>query len=432
MVEVRLRPWIENNNIMDIKITNQTKTEIDLEIMVSAEVFTKFFNKALTSMGKNLELKGFRRGNAPKEVVEEHFQTEKVLLEAADLAVNETYKQAIQEKGIDAIFLPKVEIKKLAKGNEFVYTAKVSILPKIEVPNYKEIASKVKRNEVKIEEKEVEQALTYLQKSRAKLVLKEAPAQKGDFVQIEYMLTGKPEAEPIKDGFILGEGRLLPGFEEKLIGMKADDEKKGVELDSNGQKFVVDVKVTAVQDMQLPEINDEFAKSVGQFENLASLKKNIKEGITVEKKQQEIQKMRFETLEAISQKTDIELPLVLIENEQKQMLEGLKQQVAQNLKVEFKDYLEKIKKTEEEIMTSLKTEAEKKIKNFLILKEIGEKEGVNVSDEEVVEEANKTLSTFPSVEEAEKQLGNIQRFKDYTREVIKNEKIFAILDQLIK
>lgn len=432
MVEVRLRPWIENNNIMDIKITNQTKTEIDLEIMVSAEVFTKFFDKALTSMGKNLELKGFRRGNAPKEVVEEHFQTEKVLLEAADLAVNETYKQAIQEKGIDAIFLPKVEIKKLAKGNEFVYTAKVSILPKIEVPNYKEIASKVKRNEVKIEEKEVEQALTYLQKSRAKLVLKEAPAQKGDFVQIEYMLTGKPEAEPIKDGFILGEGRLLPGFEEKLIGMKADDEKKGVELDSNGQKFVVDVKVTAVQDMQLPEINDEFAKSVGQFENLASLKKNIKEGITVEKKQQEIQKMRFETLEAISQKTDIELPLVLIENEQKQMLEGLKQQVAQNLKVEFKDYLEKIKKTEEEIMTSLKTEAEKKIKNFLILKEIGEKEGVNVSDEEVVEEANKTLSTFPSVEEAEKQLGNIQRFKDYTREVIKNEKIFAILDQLIK
>ncbi len=417
---------------MEIKITNQTKTEIDLEITVSAEDFTKFFNKALTSMGKNLELKGFRRGNAPKEVVEEYFQTEKVLLEAADLAVNETYQQAIKEKEIDAIFLPKVDIKKLAKGNEFIYTAKVSILPKIELPDYKEIASKIKRNEVRIEEKEVEQALAYLQKSRAKLILKEAPAQKGDFIQIEYMLTGKSEAEPIKDGFILGEGRLLPGFEEKLIGMKADEEKKGVELDSNGQKFVVDVKVIAVQDMQLPEINDEFAKSVGQFENLESLKKNIKEGITAEKKQQEIQKMRFETLEAISKKTDIELPLALIENEQKQMLEGLKQQVAQNLKVEFKDYLEKIKKTEEEIMTSLKTEAEKKIKNFLILKEIGEKEGVKVSDEEVVDEANKTLSTFPSVDEAEKQLGNIQRFKDYAREVIKNEKIFAILDELIK
>ena len=110
-------------------------------------------------------------------------------------------------------------------------------------------------------------------------------------------------------------------------------------------------------------------------------------------------------MEAISKKTDIELPTVLIENEQKQMLEGLKQQVTQSLKTDFKDYLEKVKKTEEEILTSLKVEAEKKIKNFLILKEIGEKENVEVSDQEITDEANKTLNSFPSVEEAEKQFG---------------------------
>ena len=333
---------------------------------------------------------------------------------------------------IEAIFLPKVDIKKLAKGNEFVYTAKVSILPKIELPDYKEIASKIKRTEVKIDDKEVEQALTYLQKSRAKLVAKDAEAQKGDFIQIEYMLTNKPEAEPIKDGFILGEGRLLPGFEDQLIGMKANDEKKGVELDSNGQKFIVDVKVVSVQDMELPEINDEFAKNLGQFDNLEALKNNIKEGVTKEKEQQEVQRIRFEVLEAISKETDIELPEALIENEQKQMLEGLKNQVSQSLKVDFKEYLEKVKKTEEEIMTSLRVEAEKKIKNFLILREIGNKEDVKVTEEEVTEEANKTLGNFPSVEEAEKQLGSIQRFKEYTQEVIKNEKIFAILDELIK
>ncbi len=141
---------------MDIKIVNESKTEIDLEITVLAEEFSKFFDKALTSMGKELELKGFRKGNAPAEAVEEHFQTEKVLLEAADLAVNDTYKEAIQEKKIDAIFYPKVEIKKLAKGNELVYTAKVSILPQIELPDYKEIASKVTGNAVEIDDKEIE------------------------------------------------------------------------------------------------------------------------------------------------------------------------------------------------------------------------------------------------------------------------------------
>ncbi len=380
---------------MKFEIKNQTSTEIEIEVEVSSEELSSFIDKALNNLGKDLGIKGFRKGKAPKNIVEEHFSSEGVLTEAADLAVNETYKKVVlqlaEENNVQAIFHPKVEIKKLAKGNDLIYTAKTAIFPKITLPDYKDLASKVKRLEVKIDDKEIEQALAWLQKTRAKLTLKNEPAQKGDFVQIEYTLADKPGSDPIKDGFILGEGRLLPGFEDNLVGMKANDEKKGIDLDSNGKKFIVDVKMTSVQSMELPEINDEFAKSVGKFSGLDSLKKSVIEGISVEKKQEEIQRLRSEILGAIEKETKIELPDVLVENEQRQMLKNIKNQISQNLKMSFEDYLTKTKKTEEEILGSLKPESEKKIKSFLILKEIGEKEGIKVADEESIEKILKLL-----------------------------------------
>ena len=376
---------------MKFEIKNQTNTEIELEIEVSSDEFSPFIDKALNNLGKDLEIKGFRKGKAPKNIIEEHFGSEKVLIEAADLAVNETYKKVIVENKIKAIFHPRIEIKKLAKGNNLVYTAKTAIFPQITLPDYKSLVPKIKRKEIEVDEKEIKQTLVWLQKTRAKLTLKNEPAQKGDFIQIEYTLANKPGSDPIKDGFILGEGRLLPGFEDNLVGMKANDEKKGIDLDSNGNKFVVDVKMISVQDMELPEINDEFAKSLGKFSGLDSLKNNIKEGINVEKKQAENQRIRSEILEMIEKEMNIELPDVLIENEQKQMLENLKSQILESLKISFEDYLSKIKKTEEEILKSLRTEAEKKIKGFLILKEIGEKEGIKVADEESIKKILKLL-----------------------------------------
>jgi len=190
----------------------------------------------------------------------------------------------------------------------------------------------------------------------------------------------------------LGEGRLLPGFEEGLVGMKAGDEKKGVELDSNGKKFVVDVKMVSVQNVELPEFNDEFAKSLGKFSGLDSLRNNVKEGVTREKEQAEAQRVRNEILEAILKEVKIEVPETLIQNEQVQMLETLKAQIAQALKMSFDDYLKSTKKTNKDILDSLKTEAENKIKRYLILREIGKKEGIEVKDEESIEKVFKKLT----------------------------------------
>ena len=296
----------------------------------------------------------------------------------------------------------------------------------IKLPNYKEIASKVKKNKIEIKEEEIEDALKWLQKSRAKFSLKNEPAQKGDFIEIEYKIGATEEA--LKDGFVLGEGHFLPGFEDNLIGMKSGEEKKDISLDKDGQKIKINLKVTSVQNIEFSEINDQFAKSLGDFKDLNHLKENIKQGVASEKEQAEIEKMRQEILNQIGKKTEIEIPDILIQNEKKNMMENLKKMVSEKTKVSFQEYLDKIKKTEKDILDSFDPEAKTKIKNFLILQEIGEKEKIQVSDQEIMNEVNKVLRRFPSIKEAEKNIGlDLQKFKEYTKQVIKNEKIFKIL-----
>lgn len=419
---------------MKFETNNLSKTEVEFEVEVPAEEFKRFIDKALMDLGKDLEIKGFRKGKAPHKVIEEHFGSEKVLVEAADLAVNQTYRRAVLESKVDALFNPDIKIKKLAKGDNLVYTAKTSIIPRIELPDYQKIASKKKKNKTEVEEKEIERTLDWLRKSRAKFSLKNGPAENGDFIQIEFAIESKPAQ---KDNFILGQGHFLPGFEEQLIGMKGGEEKN-IKLDIPKEKALskfgnnVKVKVTSVQKMELAELNDDFVKSLGKFTDLDSLKKSIKDGIAMEKEQAEIQRIRNEILDQISKSIKVDLPDSLIKQEQEQMLQGLKNQASQTMKIPFDQYLEKIKKKEKDVLDSLKQEAEKKIKRFFILREIGKKENIQVSDQEVQDEVNKTLARYSSVEEAEKHLGvDLERFKDYTREVIKNEKIFKILTQNI-
>jgi len=402
-------------------VKNLSKSEVELEIEVPAEELNRFIEKACLNLGQNLEVKGFRKGKAPKEFVEKEIGKEKILIEAANLTVEENYRKAVLENKIEAIFQPKIEVKKLARGNPFIFSAKTAVLPEVSLPDYKKIASKIKREEISIEDKEIESALKWLQKSRAKFSAKNQSAQKNDFVEIEY---SSPQIgrEAQKDAFILGEGHFLPGFEEKIIGMKSGEEKENITLNKDGKEIILKIKIISVQDVELPEVNDEFAKSAAKFDNLDALKKNIKQGLILEKEQIEKQRARQEILEKIGEKTKVEIPDVLIENEQKQMLENLKKMVSERLKISFQDYLNPhtksgqgvkgakfdevgpgygvgVKKTEKEIIDSFFPQAQKKVRNYLILREIGKKEL------------------------------DLEEIKKYTTEAEKIEKIFQLLEK---
>ena len=403
---------------MQHSIKKLTESKLEIKVEIPASDFDEFYNKTLEELGNNLEMPGFRKGKAPKEIVEKAIDQKEILTRAAETAVKESYSKIVSDNSLEVLGNPEVEILKMALKNPFEFKINVFVMPEIKLPDYKKIASGIKRGKIEVTEKEVEDALKWLQKSRAKFSLKDGLSQKGDWVEIEYYQEGLSAQ---KDAFVLGQGKLITGFEDNLEGMKAGEEKE-FELDKKKLK----AKMISVQKMELPEMTDEFVKSLGKFENITALKQSIEIGIKEEKETLETERKRKEILEKIAQKTEIEIPDILIEEQKKRHLENMKKEVSENLKMDFNKYLEKIKKTEKDILDSFKDISQKQVKESLTLREIENKENIEVSAEEIEKEVNNLLKNHP------KEKVDLDGLKSYTKEIIKQEKTFQLLEGLSK
>jgi trigger factor len=422
---------------MKLKIQKLPDSELELKIELSTEEFEKFFNKAIFELGKDLETPGFRKGKLPKEIIEKEIGRERILREAAEMAVRENYLKVISQKNLEVLGRPKIEILKLAPGNPFEFKIIVPVLPEIKLPDYKKIASEVKRKEIIVSEGEITETLSWIAKSRSKFIPKEEGAREGDFIEIEYNSSQVENGRKIKDQFILGRGGLIPEFETNLKGMKSAEEKQ-VSLtfpenhfrkDLAGKRADFKIKMVSVQRVEVPEISDEFARGLGKFENLAGLKKSISEGIKLEKEIQESERVRKEILERMSKATDMEIPKILVEEQKKRYLEDLKKQVLDLLKTDFRSYLKEINKTEKELLDSFQDQAKNQIKNLLILREIQKEEKIEPSEEEIKREVNEILREY-STEQAQKL--DLERLKSYTKERIGNEKTLRFLEGFTK
>ena len=420
---------------MEIEIKRLSKSEIELKIEVPAQEWQEFLDEAAKELSRDLKIEGFRPGYAPLKLVEEKIGIARILEEAAEHCVQKCYIKAILENNIEAIGQPEVSILKLAKDNPFEFKAKVAVMPEIKLPDYKKIAAKIERKKISVQEKEVMEVLVFVQKSRAKLTLKLGHCEIGDWVEIEYSSPQIENNKKIEDAFILGEGKMLPGFEENLAGMAENQEKKfflafpkdHFSKELVGKEVEFKVRLKSVQKMELPEINDQFVQGLGQFTDLAALKRNLRDGIKLEKENAESQRVRQEILEKIAKNSEVEIPKVLVVREQNRMLDGLKQDISQKFGMTIEDYLTKIKKTEKELLDSFFSEAEKRIKNSLVIREIEKKEKIKISDEEVKEETQKFLIRYPQIKNLDSE-----ELKDYTEEVLKNEKTFKLLESFAK
>jgi len=416
---------------METKIKKITDSRIEILFEVSWQEFQAYLDKAYAELGKDLKIPGFRPGKAPKEMLEKYIGEIKALNLAGETIIKQKYTDYVQKNNPGVIGSPAVEILKLAKGNPFSFKVIVDIIPEISLPDYKKILSELKKKKPKpVEEKEIEQALKWLQQSRAKLEELKEPAQKGYFIEIEY---NSPEIENNKtfnDAFFLGQGKLVPGFEDNLIGMSAGEEKEfnlTFPKDYNdkklsGKRVAFKVKLKKVQKSILPELDDEFAKSLGSFKDFKSLKESIKQGIKEEKTIQVEQELRNNILNKIIEQTKIEVPQSLLILEKERLMKELEKETENNLNIKFEEYLKKTNKTRKEIEDSLAESAEKRIKEWLILKEVGKKEKIEVKQEEIDEQ----ISKYPYQEELD-----LERLRDYYKEVIYNKKVLDKLEKYV-
>jgi len=420
---------------MKTEIKKLQKSQIEITFELTAEEFSEHFQHALEHLKHNVKVDGFREGKAPAAMVEEKLKPEALLMEAGDHAVQHVYSDYIKEGKVEAVGHPEVQIVKIAKGNPFIFKAVVTVLPDVELPDHKEIAKSVKGQEVVVTEEEVQYSINYLQKSRAKFTAHNNPAQLKDFVEIKYQSKDIENNKEIDDRFILGEGGFMKGFEDGIVGMKAGDEKEinvnfPADLprkDLAGKESVFKVKMISVQKMEFPEINDEFAKQLGAFDSLEALKTSTKEGLTTEKQEAEKQRKRAEILGKIAEKAKFEMPVAMVEYEQARLLEDLKARITGTIKISFEEYLASVKKTEQEIKETYQKEAEKRLRGFLVLRQLGKQEKIEVSDKEVEEEVEKSTKNYSKEELAQI---DIFELKEYTKGVIMNEKIFQILENL--
>jgi len=403
---------------MQHSIKKLEESRLEIKVEIPASDFDQFYSKTLREFGENLEMPGFRKGKVPKEIIEKTIDQKEILTRAAETAVKENYSKIVSENSLEVLGNPEVEILKMALKNPFEFKVSVSVIPEVELPDYKKIAFEVKRKKIEVTEKEVEDALKWLQKSRAKFSLKGGLSQKGDWVEIEYSQDGSSLQ---KDAFVLGQGKLIPGFEDNLEGMKTGEEKE-FELDK--KKFKT--KMVSVQKMELPEMTDEFVKNLGKFENVAALRQSVEVGMKKEKEISETERRRKEVLEKITQKTEMKIPDILIEEQKKRHLENMKKQVSENLKMDFNQYLEKIKKTEKDMLDSFKELSQKQVKESLVLREIEKKENIEVSSEEIEKEVSNILKNY------QKEKVDLEELKSYTKEVMKQEKTFQLLESLSK
>jgi trigger factor len=409
----------------EIKEVRATKKKVEIE--VSAEDFNNYYSQTLKKISADAEIPGFRKGKAPEDMVESRVTKEGVLSEAAETAIRESWAKFLAESKEEAISQPQVEVIKIAKDNPLIFTAEFEILPEIKLPKLDSV--KVEKSSVEVTDQEVEDAIKWIQQSRAKYSEKISGAEDGDLVEFTFSCLDIENDPEKKDRIILGKGHYIEGLEDTLRGMKREEVgefETRYPQENKDKKIKISVKVDSVKKVEIPEVNDEWVKGLGAFNTVEELKKDIKEGIKKDKEVAEIQRVREESIKKLIEKTEIEVPKTLIKREQDFMLNNIKERCLSELKINFEEYLKQVKKTEEEITKELEEIAKEKVKGFLVLHQIVKDEKIKVTEEEISQKIEEMLNQYPNKEEIKKTMDEVQ-VRLYIEDELKREKAFNLL-----
>ena len=421
------------------------KSQIEFEIEVKWEDWKKHLDTAASEISEEIKISGFRPGKAPRNLVEQKVGKGMVANNAAEKAVKKSYIEFVTAQKLEVIGAPKVEIKEIEEGKSLKYKAVVAVMPELSIEEkykkeIKAINDEFSKKETKADEKEVELELEKLANSRVKLVTVAREARKNDNVEVDFEVS--VGGTPIENGsskkhpFIIGRGVFIPGFEENIIGMREGEEKE-FELnfpedyhkkDLAGKPAVFKVKMNLVQERQTPDIDDDFAKNLGSFENLAALRKNIQEGLEHEAEHKMADEKRTAYVEKIVENSKIDLPDVLVSEELNKMILEFEHQLAP-MGMNLEEYLSKLGKKKEDLTKDWQEQAKKRVISALALGEIFKLEEIKLEPKEVEAEMNRTLSYYKKVKDAQKNI-DMERLYNYSKGVLENEKVFEFLEKL--
>jgi trigger factor len=424
---------------MEINTQKLEKSQAKITVTLPWSDVEKYQERGAQELAKKVKIEGFRPGKVPMDVLKQKVGEMAILEEAAYIAINKTLLEAI-EKALpedQAIGQPKVNINKLASGNDLEYQIEIALLPRTEVGKYKDLG--IEKEKVEIDDKEMDRTLKQLANMRTQEKIVEREVKDGDKVlsDIEMFQNKVPvEGGQSQDApIIMGQDAFIPGLDKQLLGAKKGDIREFTlpfppnhhQKNLAGQKVDFKVKIKDVYERQVPEINDAFAQGF-QFKDLRDLKDNLGKNIKTEKEQKNEQKTEIKILEEIIKETKFaEIPDVLIENETNNMMAEIKQSVEKQ-GGKFEDYLQSLGKNEEQIKTDLLPEATKRVKIALIIKEISKKEGVVATDKEVTDKIEEIKKQHADNKEVQEMIKS-EEYANYVKNLLTNQKVVAKLKE---
>ena len=426
-------------------IKHLPKSKVEIELTVAWKEWEKYIAPAVTEISAEFKFPGFRPGKAPRSLVEQKVGKEMILNKAAEKAIGKSYADYITKEKIATIGHPDVTIDKIAESADLVFKAVVAVMPKITVkPEYKAGIKKINavyaKKPVEIGEDDLNLELDKLVASRVKLITVRRAVKNGDSVEVDFSVSidGKiiEGGESKNHALIIGKGVFIPGFEENLIGTREGEEKEFAlsfpadyfKKDLAGKEANFKVRMNLVQERQLPEINDQFAVSLGAFKNLAELKKNIREGLEHENEHKLKEEKHTKYLDEIVKNVAGEIPDALLADEINRMMQEFSGQI-QSAGMTLDDYLLKLNKTKKDLEKEWSGQAEKRVKSALALKEIAKMEEIKIETIEVEAEMNKTVQYYKNVKDFEKNV-DMKRLYGYVKGTLENDKVFEIFEKL--
>jgi trigger factor len=425
---------------MAYEIKKLPKGMVEISFDIPLEDIGMDLENAAKHLSEERPIDGFRPGKAPLDVVKARFGEMAVYEHALEHVVRRHYVKAVREEHLHAYGAPQINVTKLAPGNPVAFTATVAVIPHVEkLADFR--AAKVASKPVKIEEKEVDVVIKELRKMQTKEALVEREAKAGDKIVVDMDLSQHGVAveggQARNHGIFLDDEYYIPGVKEQVLGLKAGDKKSfslkfpkdHFQKNIAGQDVDFAVTVKGVYELQEPALDDEFAKKLGQ-ESVEKLRALLRKNMEEDAANKERQRVEIELLEKLVDASAFgDIPDAVLNDEIDRMIVELKHDLA-GRRVIYEDYLKNVGKTEADLKLEFSKQAMNRVKTAILIREIAEKEGVEATDAEVLEEIQKQMNEYSGDASAQERVRS-EEYQDYMRTTLRNRKVIDLLGKQI-
>ena len=405
---------------MSYTVENLEKSMAKITITVDADAFEEAMVKSYNKNKKNISIQGFRKGKAPRKMVEKLYGPEVFYEDAANFAIPDAYEEAAKESGLEIVSRPEIDVVEIEKGKDFIFTATVAVKPEVTLGDYKGI--EVEKKTVKVMAADVNAEIDKVREQNSRMITVENRGiKKDDTAVIDF--EGFVDGEPFQGGkgedysLVIGSHSFIDTFEDQLVGKKAGEEvdvnvtfpEEYHEASLKGKPALFKVTVKEIKKKELPKLDDEFASEVSEFETLKEYKASVKKNLTERRIEEAKREKENEVVEKVVENITVELPEPMVDEQTQQMIQEFAGRLSSQ-GLSFDQYMQMTGMTVDALMGQMKPEAEKRIRTRLALEAIVDAEKIKATAKDIDKEIENMANMYQmEVDKIKEMIGDAEK-----------------------